>query len=633
MKKVARFINIIILLTLLSYMFINVFSNQYSYAAQTREDMSDKLNKYPGYAELINTLKVDHPNWNFTIFYTGLDWNEVIREESAHQRNLIYYTYTGAWICPSCGDTRYSGGSWKCPSAAAISYYMDPRNSLNENYVFQFESLSFNKKIQNIEGVKQILKDVKYMQGDTITYTKTDGTKAVINKSYAQIIMEAAEEANISPYHLASRLRQEQGVNGNSGLISGTYGGYVGYYNYFNIKANGSTEADVIRKGLEYAKEKGLTSPEESIKHGAKFIVDGYLTSKQDTLYLQKFDVVENGTGFYNHQYMQNVSASKSEGVEVRDSYKDLGLLNSSIDFIIPVYENMPATPCQEPGNANTVKLVTQDVKVKGTEVRVRAGQSTSSAIITEVNTSDVLLKIETSLQPCDGYYWDKVVLPDGRKGYVARQYLVDIPDITNCNDKIVTTTEVNFRNGPGLDGTTVYKMLSANVNATRIEQGKYNLDGHIWDRIVLEDGTKGYVAREYIKVQETPEFKVEDTDIIATPSFSVENLKKANEGKTIVVKDSKGAVVEKGGLGTGYKVSIDEKEYTMVKLGDLNGDIEVDVIDLALMKRHLTGTSKLKNEYLEAGILKSDKKDIDVVDLALLKRHLTNTQQIRIEQ
>ena len=227
----------------------------------------------------------------------------------------------------------------------------------------------------------------------------------------------------------------------------------------------------------------------------------------------------------------------------------------------------------------------------------------------------------------------DKVVLPDGRKGYVARQYLVDIPDITNCNDKIVTTTEVNFRNGPGLDGTTVYKMLSANVNATRIEQGKYNLDGHIWDRIVLEDGTKGYVAREYIKVQETPEFKVEDTDIIATPSFSVENLKKANEGKTIVVKDSKGAVVEKGGLGTGYKVSIDEKEYTMVKLGDLNGDIEVDVIDLALMKRHLTGTSKLKNEYLEAGILKSDKKDIDVVDLALLKRHLTNTQQIRIEQ
>ena len=150
MKKITRIINLITILTLISYMIISIFSNNYSYAVQTREDLSDKINKYPGYAELINSLKASHPNWNFTIFYTGLDWNEVIKQESVHQRNLIYYTSTGAWICPICGDnTRYSGGAWKCPSAAAISYYMDPRNSLTESYVFQFESLSFNKKIQD----------------------------------------------------------------------------------------------------------------------------------------------------------------------------------------------------------------------------------------------------------------------------------------------------------------------------------------------------------------------------------------------------------------------------------------------------------------------------------------------------
>ncbi len=631
MKKITRIINLITILTLISYMIISIFSNNYSYAVQTREDLSDKINKYPGYAELINSLKASHPNWNFTIFYTGLDWNEVIKQESVHQRNLIYYTSTGAWICPICGDnTRYSGGAWKCPSAAAISYYMDPRNSLTESYVFQFESLSFNKKIQNIEGVKQILKDVKYMQGDTITYTKTDGTKDVINKSYAQIIMEAAEEVNISPYHLASRLRQEQGVNGDSGLINGTYPGFVGYYNYFNIEANGKETADVIRNGLSYAKRKGLTSPEESIKDGARFIVNGYISSKQDTLYLQKFDVVDNGTEMYNHQYMQNISASKSEGMDVRDSYNSLGLLNASIDFIIPVYENMPTKACEEPGKAETTKIVTQDVKVKGTEVRVRAGQSTSSTILTEVNTGDVLLKIEINTQPCDGNYWSKVVLPDGRKGYVASQYLVDVPDITNCKDKIVTSTEVNLRNGPGLEGTTVIKMLSANVNATRIEQGKYNLDGHIWDRIVLEDGTKGYVTRQYIKEPETEKFKIEDTNIIGTPSLTIEDLKNANKEKTIVVKDSKGTVVEKGSIGTGYKVTIDKEEYTMVKLGDLNGDAKVNTVDGLNALKYDVGLWKLDENQKKALDVNRDGK-VNTVDGLVLLKYDVGLEQINL--
>lgn len=31
--------------------------------------------------------------------------------------------------------------------------------------------------------------------------------------------------------------------------------------------------------------------------------------------------------------------------------------------------------------------------------------------------------------------YWDKVVLADGRKGYVVRNYLTQIADITNCNE------------------------------------------------------------------------------------------------------------------------------------------------------------------------------------------------------
>ena len=37
---------------------------------------------------------------------------------------------------------------WKCASTAAVAYYMDPRNSLNENYIFQFEQLTYDEKNQ-----------------------------------------------------------------------------------------------------------------------------------------------------------------------------------------------------------------------------------------------------------------------------------------------------------------------------------------------------------------------------------------------------------------------------------------------------------------------------------------------------
>ena len=79
------------------------------------------------------------------------------------------------------------------------------------------------------------------MRGSQITYTKTDGSTATINKSYAQVIMEAAQASNISPYHLASRMRQEQGPGNETSLISGTWSGrdgaYKGLYNYFNINS------------------------------------------------------------------------------------------------------------------------------------------------------------------------------------------------------------------------------------------------------------------------------------------------------------------------------------------------------------------------------------------------------------
>lgn len=775
-KKVLikKLVTILILFTMFSYIF-NINNQSQALTIRPREEITEKLNKYPGVTELINKLKEAHPEWNFRILYTGLDWNQVIKNEATHGRNLVSKTRTSAWICPICGDKAYDNGSWRCASEAAISYFMDPRNSLNETYVFQFEALSYNKDIQTIDGVNQIIKDVKYMQADKITYTKTDGTEGTIEKTYAQVIMEAAEEANVSPYHLAARIRQEQGTGNSPTVIAnGKHPNFTGYYNFFNIKASGNTEAEIITNALNYAKSKGLTDPEKSIKEGAKFLARNYISAGQDTLYLQKFDVDDSDGALYYFQYMQNISASRSEGLEVRDSYKELGILDSKIDFIIPVYENMPELPCPEPIPDG---VVTQNVKVKGDRVNVRDNKSTTANSIATVNTGDELLRIETATSTNNGHYWDKVVLPDGRQGYIARQYLVEIPNITNCNDTMVVTSTVNLRNGPGVNGTTIITTVVKGQMITRIETGKYNLDGHIWDRVVLADGRQGYLAQTYIglpgsndeqvtqeiirvicqsglkvrkepgtdkivsayllkgdtltrleknvsnangyvwdkvvtnngiegyiargdskeqyievvkqeivppttpdtpvtppetnepdtpEVPENPEvpekpeipedtqkpetekptvpptdepfvptennndFKLEDTKLISEPETTVENVKEKYSTLEVKVTKPDGTVVESGSIGTGYTVKIGENTYTVVKLGDANGDGKITAGDYVVIKNQIMGIGTIDEKIKDGADANQDGK-ITAGDYVIIKNHIMGTNIIEL--
>lgn len=724
--RIKKGISLLILFTLFIYLFS---TTQVNALTQTREPISDKLNNYPGYTELINELKQAHPDWNFTIFYTGLDWEQVIKNETTacHGRNVVPSSKSGAWKCAVCGETSYGGSSWRCASEAAVSYYMDPRNWLNDTYIFQFENLSYNGDIQTVEGVQKIISSIKYMQGERVTYTKTDGTKGTLDKSYAQIIMEAAKEAGISPYHLASRIRQEQGTGTTPGsTATGTYSGYVGYYNFLNIKASGSTDSQVIVNGLEYAKNNNWTDPEISIKAGAKVLAKNYINDGQDTLYLQKFDVDNSDGTLYYFQYMQNVSVCLTEGSNARKAYEELGLIDSSIEFIIPVYENMPETACPEPIDAS---IVTQNIKVLGTNVAVRSGASISATKITTVNTGDILLRIEIASTMNDGYYWDKVVLSDGTKGYMVRNYIVEIENVTNCNDTVVANTSVNLRNGPGLDGTTIITTLVKGQVVTRIETGKYNLNGYIWDRVVLVDGRQGYVAQNYIgipnngengetteeiikvmcksglKVREQPgtdqkvitylsngdiltrtqkdvstangyiwdkvvtndgiegyvargdsteqyievvitpsipeepttptdknsQFKLEDDNLICEPNTTIEDIKEKYSETEIIVKKSDGTIVDSGNVGTGYVITIADKTYTIIKLGDINGDGHINTGDTFLIKQVIMEVKQLNDENAKKVADINLDGDINTGDSFILKKHVMNVSNITI--
>lgn len=341
-----------------------------------------------------------------------------------------------------------------------------------------------------------------------INYTATDGSTKTINKTYTQVIVDAGKKFNISPYHLASRIRQEQGP-GNAtetatGNGKGKYNkGYAGYYNYYNIGATGGTTATIIKNALEKAKKENWTDPEKAIIGGAEFVRNEYIGYGQNTSYLQKFDVDNSDGDLYWHQYMTNVSASKTEGQETRNAYNKMGKLNKNSHFIfsIPVFENMPKQKCDLPGSNS---IVTQNVQINSDNIRVMEKKGEGKELA-RLNKGDKILRIELSqTQNPDGRfmrYWDKVVLADGRKGYVVRNYLTQIADITNCNEKYIVTAYTNFRNGPGVTNTTIIETLSPGQELTVIEKDKYkNVDGESWYRVKLPDGRQGYVGNGYIE-------------------------------------------------------------------------------------------------------------------------------------
>lgn len=305
------------------------------------------------YQSALIALKQLHPNWNFVPMNTGIDWNTAVGKEMLDGKSLIYQSF------PNCTkEGAYDQGKWFYASRDVLAHYMDPRNALTEDRIFQFEQLSYNEQYHTYEAVENMLQGT--FMGDGAKVPNTVLTYAVLIHACG-----AHEEIRTSPFHLAARIIQEQGA-GKSALISGNYPGYEGYYNYFNIGASGNTNAEVIENGLKYAKNnwgKQLGDMDNmgaynAIFEGSKYIASKYIIKGQYTLYLEKYNVNPNGEyALYNHQYMQNITAPTTEAGKIRNSYRAAGNLESPFSFLIPVYQNMPASACPMPSYSTNVVL------------------------------------------------------------------------------------------------------------------------------------------------------------------------------------------------------------------------------------------------------------------------------------
>ncbi len=496
----------IMLIIIIIYTLINALIGHASYAlSQTRNVDVNNIynideNAYPGYASLLQNLKSTHPNWTFTLFYTDLEWIDVLTNETIvnHSRSLVQGK-TGEWLCtdPGCVDIPRDGSSWFGASQTAVAYYMDPRNFLTEDKIFQFETLSYIPSIHTEAGVEAILSG-SFMYNKKIN--EYYNNESYGEKTFAQAIMSAAEASGVSPYHIASRIRQEVGANG-SGSSSGKVSGYEGYFNFYNIGAYAGSNA--VINALIYAQNNGWNTPEISIIEGAKWIAKNYISIGQDCLYLQKWDVA-NQEGLYGHQYMQNIQAPTSESSTAYTGYKAIfnnDLTNTSFNFVIPMYKNMPKTISRYPSSSTYVSQYAQIRDVLGVGVFIRKTPSTEGEKIGLYYNGQQLLRIELKASKEGGNIWDKVMLPDGTIGYVATQYVIEKITRDEISQESYINSSVELLNGPRTttNGTVAIRTLYAGQSVTIVEAGKYNFDDIIWYRVKLADGTVGYIPNNYV--------------------------------------------------------------------------------------------------------------------------------------
>ncbi len=396
--RITTCIIVMILVTIIVFQLIFGSSGTERYFSGAAEDYYQSLLRlgFPSdYATQLTELHLLHPNWSFTpLLVTDgnarYTWDYVIDKETDDPSlNLISSASAYKAYRHATNLNTYDSGHYQA-SRAAVEYFMDPRNFLNESDLFLFFDLSATNASSS-GAVSAILHD-----------TFMDGAMLENGKSYASYFIELGDELGVSPVYIATKVRQEQGVNGTSPIISGKCGtklwdfydkqtqknesgslvkppssGYTqgellalnGYYNYFNIGASGDGVFSIYRNAMNRA-IKGTASKAsawggspswntrwKAIYGGAYFLKTSYIDCYQSTVYLQKFNVDSRSNDNFEHQYMQSVTGGLSEARILYQSLASADALDNGYNFLIPVYDNMPSAPSSDPANGSCLSL------------------------------------------------------------------------------------------------------------------------------------------------------------------------------------------------------------------------------------------------------------------------------------
>lgn len=529
-----------------------------------------RSNGFPdSYHPYLYYMHAKHPSWIFKADYTGYTIDEVSKEMEGklglQTKNQNY------WL----EDYPYEAGGYYHIKASTIASFVDPRNSLFDERIFQFLDLD----------------DTKDLASDkTINHIVGEGNL----KQYLEIFKMAASQQGINVVQLVSRSKQEGNNKKDYGPSSGkyttltneTYNGQSldGFYNFYNIGAWNADGLTPQGRGVAYAAGylggnafgRPWDTPEKAIHGGASFIADSYIKKGQDTNYYQSVNVSSYATNTkFAHYYMSNIWAPKSEGNNMMVTYRDSEELDLPFIFTIPVFKDMDNNyqPINKNSNNKLSFIKINDKLITGFDRDVVEYQYN---VVTENKTIKVDAVAEAATSNIEG-----------------------LGEYTFENGEVNISLNVTAEDGSKRVYTIVAKQVLPEHNVT----------------------VNDIVSKMAVRIANSYMYGISSGTLVSELTSTVQK-----NGGVAEVTNANGNAVTTGVLMTGYKIKIkgttEEVTYTIAVRGDVSGDGVVKINDLILVQSHILGTKTATGEKFYAADVNYD-NNVKINDLILVQSHI----------
>ena len=614
------------------------------------DNVAKEINAFPeSYRQGLAAMKISHPKWKFVPINTGLNWNDALNGQNYSGKALMQVTGSvnnQGYLSTAEADYNYKtdkfiahdGSSWYQARKETIGYMMDPRNSLTDMYIFQFETLAYIEDSNHLKTIQTMLNG-QYMY------------------KFSSYFLDAGKSAKVNPVYLASLSKQEVGGKNANTAISGasfTYGGkkYSGLYNFYNIGATSSSNpvylgliyANGGANGTETSYSRPWKSEKIAILGGAQFIANRYIKYGQSTSYFKKWNVVHNyaesqgltTNRLYTNQYMTNIEAPRSEARSTYNSYKSLGTLDDDFTFYIPVYNNMPSkTSLPSKGNPNNY-LKTLTLAYNNESAKTISGFENGETTTYEFRVNSSIQKVNIAGTTVNS---NATVSGLGSKNLSAGTNKFNVV-VTAQNGEKRTYSITIIKDG----GTNNTSNINSNSNTTS------NSNSNVTSNKPSNKTSNVTSNTNSNSNNNTPEITVDevikksslhiDGDYITGLNFSTNvasignSINKVDSSTTVVIKKGNNTITS-GNLSTGMTATITRKNksktYTIVLYGDLNGDSKVNALDLLKVQKHIIGSTKLNGSALKSADTNKDGK-INALDLLKIQKQILGVSVISQE-
>ena len=550
------------------------------------------------YKSQLRVLHSQYPNWQFEAQHTNLTWDEVIAAENRLGVSLVSKNSISSWKSIQTGAYDWTtgtwigldGGSWTAASKELIEHYVDPRNFLDDQYIFQFLKQSYDSNLNYRPALTSLFSRSQFWSSSFV-----EGGKS---KTYVDAVIEAGEKSAVSPFTIASTVIVEQGWNPSSGLISGA----SGYYNFFNVGAFEGNGMQPVERGIWYAKQTDASelrpwnTRTKALTGGAIIFGEKYIKIGQDTLYLKKFDVVPHG-GLYNHQYMTNIQAAASEGKVLSEAFWDEGARDftrtANLKFKIPVYKNMPSTACPRPTGTGSPNNMLKTLSVAGQSLTPTFNMyETSYSMIVSNSVSSVNIS-------ASAYDSAAKITGTGTTNLSVGNNKVDVVVTAPSGNVRTYTINIVRQEAPSTPSTP------SDTPTPTVTSSKYKMDSSSKIVTGVQPSTS---ASEFLKG-------------ISVSNGSVKVVKLDGSNQT-------------GTVGTGNKVNIYDNNnqlkstYEVIIYGDTDGDGTVYTLDYMRIRKSILGTLTLTGAYKKAADSSRDGQ-VGALDYMQVKKQILGTYTI----